>query len=243
MPKKTRSFSASKAAKLSRGGRVTKALLKPLMRNLPEKAYTNLVVTNIAQLVLKKIPVDTIKYSGPVATKKRFGKSFSMKAERALSTPGNSVSSFHCVERCTVALALMRKAKIPCWLARQVVTDYATGKRRVHDFVEYFANGKIQTLGFGFDVRGRSDFVRYPHVSDKIVAESGAVIPISFVLRGIDSSQIAGVTSQKKLKRFLKNPSSGKELLKNSRRLKLLVESGVMPKEAYNQIIKLENTR
>lgn len=58
----------------------------------------------------------------------------------------------------------------------------------------------------------------------------------SLVYRGVDSGQIAGASDYSKLKKFLSDPLTVKQAKKDTHRIHLLVESGVIPKSAFTQI-------
>jgi hypothetical protein len=227
---KTKKFSVVKAAKLSRVGNKSRAILNPL--ELKGKS-TEIKVGLIAKEVLKRIPFDQFKYSSSMhAEGKRIKESIASKAAKSLSKK-RSIGYFHCVERCNAALGLLRKAGVKCWIARQVYFELNSGRFKIHDYVEFFDGGKVRTLGFGISADGLDFFKVFNHSADHFF--SGVLGNNKHIFRGVEGSQIGGASSYKKLKQFLRNPLSLKELGKDARRIELLVKAGLIPSEAVKQ--------
>ncbi len=160
--------------------------------------------------------------------KMKFRKSFSKKAEQSLAND-STTGLMPCIERCNLALALFRKAKIPAWLTREIFFEPPSTNPRVHDYVEFFTGGKVHTLALGFAMEEQSDMYK---IYDAPMKDSG----FGKIFRGIESSQIGGAKSYKKYKAFAAQAFSQKQALKDRKRIELLVASGVIPKEAYKQI-------
>lgn len=230
--KSKKPFSLKKTVTRSRGGKSARRIVK----SIPKQSKIS-IVRNIADIVLRKIPVDMQKFTEISDAKKRFKKSIRTTAEKSLASKKNSIGLLHCVERCNVALALLREAKIPCWTARQVYLDLTTKRFGVHDFVEFYIDGKVHTLAFGHNYIS-GDYSRvYNKPLEKVLSEKGENIFIqNMIFRGVDSSQIGGTKDHTKLKRFLRFPFSSEQIAKNNRRVNLMVESKIIPKNAYNQI-------
>ncbi len=235
---KVKKFSPLKAAKMSRlSSKVADRVLhqKIGIRRGEEKLEK---ISKIAAHILRIIPFDEQKYGRSVAYGERFEQSISRKASKSLKNP-KAIGRLHCVERCNTALGLLRKAGIKAWLARQVYYDFSQKEYRIHDYVEFFHEGKVHTLAFGINFDTRKDyFAIYNFTAENILADSGlfGMPAMVKVLRGIDSSQIGGATDYNKLKRFLRNPFTVKESMAEMKRLNLLVSSGVIPKQALEQI-------
>ncbi|MFA6268201.1 MAG: hypothetical protein WCW13_00770 [archaeon] len=218
-------FSAIRAAKLSRVGNRANGVTRRL------KSSANSIdslVYSVGDEVLKRLPV---RASTNSAKKHELSKSLSRKA--ADSFKGVELSPLHCLERCNLALGLLRKLKVPAWLARQVYLDTSSYDFRLHDYVEFFSEGKVKTLVFGYSPEGRDYNHIFPFAANKIHPDGGIG---SVVFRGVDGSQIAGVVDSKKLRIFLINPINSKQATKDRKRIELMVKHGVIPKEALSQI-------
>lgn len=225
-----KSFSLNRAARLSRVGNRGKSLLSRIGAN---KGSVEVKVNLIAKEVLRKVPFDMSLDMGAVnLAHERMVKSISKKAAHTL-TKKNPIGFFHCVERCNAAIGLLRKAGVKTWLARQVYFDISHGGFKIHDFVEFFDGCKVKTLAFGINEDGFDFFRVFNHTADKLSVNMSSAA--SFVFRGVDGSQIGGVTSYSKLKKFLENPFSMYETAKNVRRINLLVKSGIIPITALKE--------
>jgi hypothetical protein len=236
---KQRKFSPLKAAKMSRlSSKIADKVLNQRIGLKRREGKAN-KVSKIAEYILRVIPFDPLKYGMSISKgEKRFERSISRTAKKSILTP-ESIGRLHCVERCNTALGLLRKAGVKCWLARQVYYDFGLKKYRIHDYIEFFNEGKVHTLAFGISVESQEDYYAiYNFKANNILVDSGlfGMPAVVRVFRGIDSSQIGGVTNYEKLKKFLRQPFQFKNDLVEKRRLDLLVESGVMPKEALKQV-------
>jgi hypothetical protein len=135
----------------------------------------------------------------------------------------------HCAERCTLALALLNSVKIPSWLVRQINFKRGIHKAEFHDYVELFINGRVHTIQF-FKKHG----VIIPGIAQKVVHYES-----SFFFRGADSKQIEGIDSYRKYEKFRKNFENSivTGLNQDYDRINLLVKNGIIPKEAYKEIM------
>jgi len=142
-----------------------------------------------------------------------------------------------CVERCTLAISLLRKSGVKAWLARAVSLDQY-GKESIHDLVEFYQKGKIYTMSLGLSraEEGAWNFVDNYTIVKGPANERANTGDFQLVFRGIDSSQIGGATSFKKNKRFLREAYYARQKEKEGRRIALLVEAGIIPKDAAIQL-------
>jgi len=222
MRKPRNSFSVSRAAKLSRVGNRAKSLLRPL--ELKGKS-THQQVSVIANEVLRALPFGGT--TSGISESIRFFRSISSKAAVSLKIR-KPVGYAHCVERCNAALGLLRKAGVRAWLAREVFFEVSKGKFSVHDYVEFANKNSVHTLAFGISPDGQDYFNIYDSPCEKIPSVASSAM--NQIFRGVDGSQIGGVKDYASFKHFLADPLSTKQLEKNRRRIKLMVDSGLIPR-------------
>lgn|GEM_PF-1254232 len=227
-----RGFTPFRAARLTRPGKKISAVSKKLVRRGKRG-----LVDEVAKFVLKQVPYNaekTLRVKN--FTRIRFNQSLSKRANTSAAKI-SPTGLLPCVERCTLAVSLMRKSGIKAWLARAVSLD-KYGKESIHDFVEFYKNGKVNTLSLGISraEEGTWNFVDTYSIFNGPVNERVQTGEIQSVFRGIDSSQIGGATSSKKLVRFLRESFYPRQKEKEKRRLSLLVSSGVIPKEVAAQL-------
>lgn len=185
--------------------------------------------TKVANIVLERIPIDWGLCSG----KKRL---FRRNAASAILKK-KPIGFLHCAERCNLALSLLNASGVKSWLAREMilVTDEA-GKQKwhFHDYVEFFANDEVHTLVFHALKPVIDTYAIFDGPMEKIRGNKN-----SYIFRGADSQQIGGVASWREYEAFgrkmRQNPKN--EVAKNERRMELLVAEGLIPSEAYNQIV------
>jgi len=221
-------FSQARAIKSTRAGRRVKKGIREVLSTVDSNKKN--VAHNIARFVLRSVPQNALKSTDNKYSEMKFKQSFSKSAEQSLAK-GTSTGILPCIERCNLALALFREAKVPAWLARQVSFSVTSTKPRVHDYVEFFLGGKVRTLALGIKLEDRADTYNIYNSPLKDVG-------LSKVFRGIESSQIGGASNYKKYKLFAREAFSTKQHLKNKRRVELLVKSGVIPEKAYQQIME-----
>jgi len=220
-------FSRARAIRTTRASKRVRASARQIVKIAgPDKTK---VAEEIAKFVLKKVPLSVSRGVDIDFAKMKFRRSFSKKAEQTLAND-STTGLMPCIERCNLALSLFRKAKIPAWLTREIFFEPPSISPRVHDYVEFFTGGKVRTLALGFGLESQSDMYK---IYDAPMKDTG----FGKIFRGIESSQIGGAKSYKKYLAFAKEAFSSKQALKDKKRLELLVASGVIPKEAYNQIL------
>jgi hypothetical protein len=175
----------------------------------------------IIKFVIKQRPINLF-YEYP--NKKTI---FKKNADR-LAAKREYADVLHCNERCTLALALLNASGIPSWMVRQINLAKGLENLEFHDYIETFIGGKVHTISFN-----RKFGSIHPGSVEETIFHTN-----SFFYRGADSKQIGGIDSMEKFEKFKKN--FAKNLLKNvnkdSSRIKILVENGIIPKEALKQI-------
>ncbi len=228
----TRKFSPLGAARLTRPSRRISLAAKKL-----SKLGKGKLVSGVAKFVLRQVP-----YAGEKTlrvkdfTRIKFNQSLSKKASVSIANK-SPTGLLPCVERCTLAISLLRKSGVKAWLARVVSLD-THGKESIHDFVEFYEKGKVKTLSLGLTRvegggGGFNDTFKIMEGSASEITHEGG---FPCVFRGIDSSQIGGATSSKKLQKFLRESYYTRQKEKEARRLAILISSGVIPNEAAPQL-------
>jgi hypothetical protein len=189
----------------------------------------------IGEFVLKKIPTQI----GLGFERKRI---FRVSADSSLRNK-RAIELMYCAERSNLAIALLNGAGIKSWLARGLIFEknIAGEKWYFHDTVEFSIKGKIYSLDFLDDVN-HTEYVTpkirvgpvedHPHRNDVVV-----------FLRGADSKQlrVRNWTEYNNFStRFLKNPF--RELRNDLRRIDLLGNNGIIPKNTANALRERSKT-
>lgn len=182
-------------------------------------------VSKIAEKVLLQLTYD------PYSIQKR--KNILKRDANANLKKPRTVNFLHCTDRCNLAIALMRASGTKTWLAREMHFDLMSKKYEFHDYVEFFMNGKVHTLVFGEKLGAGA----YYDIAEGPAHKNYGDL-MSQVFRGADAEQIGGAINYGKYKAFAKNLDKNplKQSQKEERRFALLVESGIIPKEAVEQI-------
>ncbi len=201
-----------------------------LSRNIKAES-AKLKVEQIADLVLKKIPID---WRIGVDKKRLFKRS----AEQA-AMGRKHIGCLHCSERCNLAIGLLNSLKVPSWLAREVFYNAERKKWEVHDYVETVVKGEVHTLVFHSLENVLDSYAVFDGPFERIpVVKSNAKKYKTLHFRGADSQQIGGVSHWKQFEQFTsrlrENPA--KELEKNKRRVQLMIKEGIIPEEVDYQI-------
>ncbi len=182
----------------------------------------NVKAKKVAELVLEKIPTDlNIIHS----EKNRL---FRRSAHNALLYK-KPIGPMQCAERCNLAIALLNASGVKSWLARVIYLERKTKTWHFHDYAEFVSGERVYTLVFGTKPDGRGDYTIIPDAVEQVFKGSNPV-----VFRATDSKQIGGVDSWATYKAYSRklNQSFTKEMVKNRRRLDLLIREGIIPQEA-----------
>ncbi|VVB75083.1 Uncharacterised protein [uncultured archaeon] len=188
-------------------------------------------VEQVADLVLKKIPIDW-----------RIGvdkmRLFKRSAEQA-AMGKKHIGCLHCSERCNLAIGLLNSLKVPAWLAREIYFNQDKKKWEVHDYVETVVKGEVHTLVFHSLQNVLDSYAVFEGpFEDVAVVKAHAAKYKAFHFRGADSQQIGGVSHWKQFEQFTsrlrENPT--KEIEKNKRRVQLMIKEGIIPEEVDYQI-------
>ena len=186
-------------------------------------------VKQVALMVLKKLPLNERVLN---VEKKRI---FRRNAESALMRQ-SPIGSWHCAERCNLAIALLNASGVKSWLARVLVMpDMLKAKGwQFHDVVE-FADGK-NVKHLMFDNKGLIDDFSYAILPGAVDSVNNSASRDVVVFRAVDSKQIGGVGNWNEYKKYTNrldtlNGLVG-EINKNKRRIDLLIREGIIPEDA-----------